>query len=264
MGNGLRAMAKIGDSFWDAALYRRMVQRWETSARLAATTKLSVLREQSNRARVLRAPLDRLIRTADERLALSAAGAARIPQPHNADWAWRPAFWQTPLDVPGMTALASKSKLGDEITLFHDCEHSEMTLRQVRNTGPEELAAFGLRLDVLRFDGSFLSLVLDLPPPAIASLKRSHILQVNSVLELEKPLEIFVRLNVRHGPNTEQIVREIPMQGDSKSVEFDLAYSGINERRIEKAWIDIIFEGPEMNQVILRDLTMNRRPRAKL
>lgn len=257
-------MGRIGDNFWDGALYRRMVQRWEMSARQASTTKLSALHEQRTRARALRAPLDQLIRIADERLAVATAGAASVPQPHNADWAWRPTFWQTPLDVPGMTCLESKSRLDDEITLFHDCNHSELTLRQVRNMRPEELAAFGLRLDVFQFDGSFLSLVLDLPESATAGLKRSHILQVNSVLELEKPLEIFVRLNIRHGPNTEQIVREIPAQGDTKSVEFDLAYSGINERRIEKAWIDVIFEGPEMNQVILRDLTINRRPRAEL
>lgn len=257
-------MSKIGDSFWDAALYRRMVQRWDTFARQAATTELGVLREQSNRAKALRAHLDRLIRTADKRLALSAAGMATVPQPHNADWSWRPDFWQTPLEVPGMTCVASKSKVGDEVTLFHDCEHSEMTLRQVRNSGPEEMAAYGLSLDVYRFDGSFLSLVLDLPDAAIAGLKRSHVLQINSSLEFEKPLEIFIRLNIRHGPNTEQIVRELPAQGDNKGVEFDLAYSGINERRIEKAWIDVIFEGPEMNKVLLRDLTMNRRPRAKL
>ena len=47
-------------------------------------------------------------------------------------------------------------------------------------------------------------------------------------------------------------------------VEFDLAYSKLNEKRVEKAWIDLIFEGPEMNQITLRDLTFSRRPRAAL
>ena len=44
-------------------------------------------------------------------------------------------------------------------------------------------------------------------------------------------------------------------------VEFDLAYSQLNEKRIERAWIDLIFENPQMSQVILRDLTFGRRPR---
>ena len=47
-------------------------------------------------------------------------------------------------------------------------------------------------------------------------------------------------------------------------VEFDLAYSNMNERRVEAAWIDLIFEGPEMNQIVLRDLTFSRRPRAQI
>ncbi len=47
-------------------------------------------------------------------------------------------------------------------------------------------------------------------------------------------------------------------------MEFDLAYSKMNEKRVERLWVDLIFEGPEMNQVILRDVTFSRRPRAEL
>ena len=36
------------------------------------------------------------------------------------------------------------------------------------------------------------------------------------------------------------------------------------EKRVEKLWIDLIFERPEMNEVILRDVTLSRRPRAEL
>ena len=44
----------------------------------------------------------------------------------------------------------------------------------------------------------------------------------------------------------------------------NLAYSNLNEKRVEKAWVDLIFEQPSMNQVILRDVTFSRRPRADL
>ena len=84
------------------------------------------------------------------------------------------------------------------------------------------------------------------------------------MVETERPIEIFARLNVRHGPNTEQIVRELPLGADEIMVEFDLAYSKLNEKRVDSAWVDLIFEGPEMNQVILRDVTFSRRPRAEL
>ena len=52
-------------------------------------------------------------------------------------------------------ARASKTNLGEEVTVFHDCKISELTLRQVRNTREADLAPFGLRMDVFRFDGSF-------------------------------------------------------------------------------------------------------------
>ena len=72
------------------------------------------------------------------------------------------------------------------------------------------------------------------------------------------------RLNIQNGPNTEQMVREFPSGQRDVSAEFDLAYSKINEKRVEKAWIDLIFENPQMNQITLRDLTFSRRPRAQL
>ena len=47
------------------------------------------------------------------------------------------------------------------------------------------------------------------------------------------------------------------------AVEFDLSVTRINEARVDRAWVDLIFEGPEMNQIVLRDVTLSRRPRAE-
>ena len=257
-------MGKASDTFWDTAIYRRALTRWAIAAREASQTKLNVLRRQSLRAKQLRGHLNRLIQVADERLALPVVGSNSFPKPHNADWSWRPEAWRGPLAVPGVSSVATKSMLGDELTLFHDCTSSELTLRQLRNQRESDLAPYGLRLDVFNFDGSFLSLVLDLPKEAVTGLKTTHIVRVSALVEMEKPLEIFARLNIRHGPNTEQIVRELPLGQQDASAEFDLAYADLNEKRIEKAWVDLIFENPQMNQITLRDLTFCRHPRAQL
>ena len=134
----------------------------------------------------------------------------------------------------------------------------------IRNTREEDIAPYGLRMDVFRFDGSFLSLVVDLPGEAADGLRRTHLMRMSCIVEMEKPLEIFARLNIKHGPNVEQVVRELPLHEKEVMVEFDLAYTKLNEKRVEKLWLDLIFEGPEMNQVTLRDLTFSRRPRAEL
>ncbi|WP_425040384.1 DUF6478 family protein [Primorskyibacter sp. S187A] len=243
---------------------RLSLRRWARAARHARSMDLASLREQRSWARRFRHHLDQFIHIADDRLHIPLEGSSAMQAPHNADWTWRPELWRGRLDRPGRAAVPSKTMLGSEITLFHDCEISELTLRQMRNTREADLAPYGLRMDVFRFDGSYLSLVVDLPASAVQGLQKRHLVRVATVVETEKPLEIFARLNVKNGPNTEQIVRELPVTSGEVAVEFDLAYTKLNEKRVEKLWLDLIFEGPEMNQVHLRDLTMSRRPRADL
>ncbi|SRR6056297_168856 len=241
----------------------RGIRRWAKAARRAPEMELDELRTIRSLARKYLYSMNEVLAVADSRLALPTIGSNAFPKPHGTDWAWRPSLWRRPLPVPGMSSVESKSKLGSELTLFHDCAHTELTLRQLRNHREADLASYGLRMDVFAFDGSFLSLVLDLPHEAVDGLTRNHLLRMGTIVEMEKPLEIFARLNIKHGPNTEQIVRELPLHEDEIMVEFDLAYSNLNEKRIERAWVDIIFENPQMSQVILRDLTFSRRPRAE-
>ncbi|QYX56615.1 hypothetical protein K1T73_16490 [Roseovarius sp. SCSIO 43702] len=241
----------------------RGIRRWAKAARRAPEMDLDELRETRALARKYLYSMNEVLAVADSRLALPLMGSNAFPKPHGTDWAWRPDLWRRPLPVPGRSAVESKSKLGAELTLFHDCARSELSLRQLRNHREADLAPYGLRMDVFAFDGSFLSLVLDLPHEAVDGLTKGHLLRMSTIVEMEKPLEIFARLNIKHGPNTEQIVRELPLHEDEIMVEFDLAYSNLNEKRIERAWVDIIFENPQMSQVVLRDLTFSRRPRAE-
>jgi len=237
---------------------------WRRAARNADGADLATLRRYRQRARELSRYLNEVIYRAEERLALPVVGSEAFPKPFGTDWSWRPELWRGPLAVPGISSAGTKSTLGNEVTLFHDCDHSELTLRQLRNLGEADLAPYGLRMDVFNFDGSFLSLVIDLPKAAVRDLTREHVIRIDTIVEVEMPLEIFARLNIKHGPNTEQFVRELPLNEEKVMVEFDLAYSTLNEKRIERAWLDIIFEGPDMNQVILRDLTFSRRLRAAI
>ncbi|CUH79983.1 hypothetical protein TRM7557_02684 [Tritonibacter multivorans] len=249
-------------SFLDRLVHTTALRRWRRDTALADRTPLHRLRSQRNQARKLRQHLSELIHRADGKLAMPHIGSDRFSRPHGTDWSWRPEPWRGPLPVAGVAAVPSKARLGHEVQLFHDCRISELTLRQLRNTREEDLAPFGLRMDVFQFDGSFLSLVLDLPSAALEGLGRQHVIRVDAIVERERPLEIFARLNLQHGPNTVQIVQELPQSQTSVSAEFDLAHSDMNEKRLEKAWVDLIFEAPDMNQVIIRDITFARYLRA--
>lgn len=231
---------------------------------MAARADLGLLRRLRRRARQLQERVGAVVRLADARLALPRVGGDAIRRPPLSDWAFRPEAWCLPILPFGVAGIESRTRLGDALTIFHDCAISEITFRQLRNTGAEDLAPFAVRLDVFRFDGSFLSLVIDAPPEAVAGLTRDYLLRLDLVAETEAPLELFARLNVKHGPNTEQVVREIPASEGTRYVEFDLAYTQINEKRLERMWLDLIFEGPRMNQITIRDVTVSRRPRAAI
>lgn len=248
----------------DRLIFRRALARWSANAGEAATLSPDRLRSLRGLARQTRREVDRVIFEAEYRLSLPLIGAGSFRRLPGTDWAWRPDLWKGPIPTPGMTAVEGKSLICEGTTLFHDCRRSELTVRQLRNTREADVAPFGFRMDVFRFDGSFLSLVLDLPEAAAQGLRLRHLIRLDAIVEVEKPLEVFARLNIRHGPNVEQVVRELPLTDGETFVEFDLAYTRVNEKRIEKLWIDLIFEGPEMNQVTLRDLTISRRPRAEL
>jgi len=249
--------------FTNNLFYRRLLRRWHRAQMRAKTEDLYALRQTRVRARELRRQVDKVLHVADSRLTLPLIGSNAIQKPLHSDWAYRPELWRGPLSSPGVAAAETRTEIGDEVRLFHDCKISELTHRQVRNTLEEDLAPFGLRIDVFKFDGSFLSLVIELPASALQGLQRRHLVRMTTIVDMEQPLEIFARFNFKHGPNSEQLVRELDVVDGRAVVEFDLAYTNFNEKRLERAWVDLIFERPQMNQIVLRDITFSRRPRAE-
>ncbi len=256
-------MARRVDNFIDRLMQKRLLGRWGQIADAAPDMDLETLRGFRARARAMRRQLDRVIHQAEHRLSLPVIGSNAMRKPLGTEWSWRPDLWRGQIAVPGAASVPGKAQICNGATIFHDCRRSELTVRQIRNTREADIAPFGFRMDVFQFDGSFLSLVLDLPESGAQGLKLKHLIRLDVIVEMEKPLEIFARLNVKHGPNVEQIVRELPLNEEEVMVEFDLAYTKINEKRVERMWVDLIFEGPEMNQIILRDVTLSRRPRAE-
>ena len=257
-------MAGSLDGILDRLVLRRALRRWRRAAGAAEGLDLAALSDLRGLARQHRRQIDRILHVAEGRLALPVIGPNPIRRLPGTEWAWRPDLWRGPVPQRGFAAIENRTQLCDGATLFHDCGNSEITTRQIRNTREQDLAPFGLRMDVFHFEGSFLSIVLDLPPDAVQGLRTRHLIRLEAIVEMEKPLEIFARLNIKHGPNVEQVVRELPLNEPEVMVEFDLFYTRLNEKRVEKAWIDLIFEGPELNQIVLRDVTLSRRPRAEL
>lgn len=254
-------MSLFGASIFDRLAARRSLRHWRRLADGAATADLMDLRRARGPAAQIRREVDRLLHCADTRLA---DVQATLPRPELADWVWRPEGWRQRINPAGQASVRSGAAVGGDVLVYHDCGASEITLRQVRNRQEDDAAPWAIQCDAFGFDGTYLSLVIALPVAAVEGLGPGHVVRLDTVIKAERPVEIFARLNLRHGPNTEQIVRELPPGERRIGTEFDLAHSGINQRRVERAWIDLIFGRPEMNQLLLRDVVLSRCPRAEL
>lgn len=247
---------------FDTILHRATMRRWARAVAFAETADLAGLRRQRSRARALHLGLDAFLHVAEGRFAMPHIGSAAFARPGGTDWAWRPDLWRWPEGQRGMTQVRDRTGFACGVTVFHDCPLNELTLRQMRNSRADDLAPFGLRLDVLRFEGRFLSLALDLPKAAAAGLTRRHILRVATTIEMETPVDVNLRLNIRHGPDTAQLTKAICVQDGV--VEFDLDTCDLNEKRVEHLWLDLIAGSPDMNQITIRDITLCRYPRAEM
>lgn len=242
----------------------RVVSRWAEAAARADSLNLRALRQERDIARAVRPHLDAVLRTADTRLSLPVQGGGSLPGPAGSDWVWRPDVFSGLIGRTGLAPVPAGSKFGTDVTVFHDCKQAEIAARHVPNLSDRDLAPYALTLDVLEFDGGFLSVVIDLPKDVAKGLAKDHILQLDCGMDIETGIDLFARLNFRQGPNTEQMPQELHPLNGSATAEFDLAYSNLNEKRVEQVWLDLIFENPRMNRIVLRDIVLSRRGRAAL
>ena len=252
----------------DRILRQRAEAQWARLSDSCAglgTGRLGYLRDE---AAALRRNLDSFLLQSDHRLATSRAGLNDIALPGGTDWRWRPEFLSAPVRPSGLAAPENASRMGDSVAIWHDCPHRALILRQVPNARATDLAAYGLRVEMMGFGGSFLSMSIDLPPAALEGLTRDHIIRLEAAIEVERAQQVYFRLNVGNGPNTEELLRHldgvVPGQVRQSVTEFDLALTQMNEKRLDKIWLDVILEKPLMNAVTIREMILSRHPRAQV
>lgn len=186
-----------------------------------------------------------------------APGTAPIPRPLHCDWAWRPPAWAVPVRSEVIEAPQPGLRFCADLAVFHDCPQRGFALRQVPPAAPGQTQA--IEITVRGFAGSFLSLAIDLPAGALAGLGPGHVVTLDLAFAAEVPLGAQARLNLRQGPEHHRLPRPVAA---GRGVEFDLGGGRIDGRRIEAAWLDLIFVTPAENRIVISDLTLARRPRA--
>lgn len=219
------------------------------------------------RAQILHRQVARFLQASDPWM-LRGTGVPDDHLPAGTDWRWRPRLVQGAVHPAAIAAPPSGQPLGADAALWHDCPQRAVILRQVPRPRPGQAACYGLQIEVLGFAGSFLSLALDLPGDGLEPLGADRIVQLDAVMDAERPITIYARLNLVQGPNTETLLRQLgdPVAGDCahRRVEFDLAYGDLSNRPVQRAWLDLILERPAMNAVTITDLVVSHRLRAQV
>lgn len=253
--------------WFDRIARERASRRWAELAEAKQALGQARRRILRDEAVALRRKLDRFLIRTDRQAELSREALDAINLPIGTDWRWRPGFMSSLIRPGGIVAPENGERLGLEAAVWHDCREKALILEQILNLRSTDLAPFGLRMEIFGFSGGFLSVSVHLPEAALDGLSRNHILRVETGLSVERPMNVYARLNVSNGPNTDQITHHIPglsVDGRSHTItEFDLAYTEINEKRLEKIWIDLIFEAPFMNALEVRELFVSRHMRAE-
>ncbi|MEM7753712.1 MAG: DUF6478 family protein, partial [Pseudomonadota bacterium] len=97
------------------------LRRWDRAARTVDGLDPGDLKRLRQKARALGRRVDKVLHVAEERLALPIPGEAGVRRPMHSDWAWRPELWRGPVKPAGLAMVESKSPVGREAKIFHDC-----------------------------------------------------------------------------------------------------------------------------------------------
>ena len=238
---------------------RRAMRRWSRALDGVDQLDPAQAKRLQKEADKLSKRLNRVLNAVEGRMA-TAKEMSSNQLPLHADWSWCPSFWNGPLTPSGLTHVESGARLSTDTALFHDCSLNDITLRQTRDPVQQ---AFAARIETLDFSGSYISMAIDLPKDATTGLTAFHIISCSAFIKMERAIEVYARLNLGFGPNVESlIVKHDP--NNPEDFEFDLSSASIDENRLDRAWIDLIFDRPAYNQIIIQNVTLHRRLRAEV
>lgn len=154
--------------------------------------------------------------------------------------------------------ILTGTSLGPHVTLHHAGDGAKFSVRQ-----PDEYSG-GLVFEFSEFTGDYFSLAFELPIEGVMALGRQDLLRLNLRTHASEPLKAYARLNLCHGPNTEQIVWMIDVGEGESFAEFDIFYTEFEQNRAASAWIDLIINDPAHKSIALEEVVILRRVRACL
>lgn len=182
-------------------------------------------------------------------------------RPIGTDWVWRPAVFGTNLPDSVCIPAFSPATLGRDLSLFHDCPLVQISLRQEYTAQPDR---FAIRLETFAFQGSYMSMVLEVPPAICADLHVDHLIRLSVCLDTKQPVTLSARLNAVHGSDVAQLQETLVAEGACRVAEFDLLDIPLARHGVDRFWIDIFIDCPAPSSLLLQEISVMRCQRADI
>ena len=145
--------------------------------------------------------------------------------PPKTQWGFTPCL-QNGVTQDGISGnILTGTTLGPHVTLHHGGGGSQFSIQQTDDYGT------GLTFDFEGFTSDFFSLAFELPLEGVLALGRQDLLRFVLNTHANVPFQAYVRLNLCHGPNTEQVVRMIDIGEGESFAEFDIFYTEFEQKR---------------------------------
>jgi hypothetical protein len=178
--------------------------------------------------------------------------------PPKTQWGFTPSL-QSGITQEGISGnILTGTALGPHVTLHHGGDGAQFSIQQTDDYGA------GLIFDFGNFPSDFFSLAFEIPLEGVLGLGRQDLLRFILRTQANEPFEGYARLNLCHGPNTEQVVRMINIGVGESFAEFDIFYTDYEQKRATSAWIDLIINDPAHKRITLEEAIILRRARASL
>jgi hypothetical protein len=246
-----RAISTASFKFW-----RRRLQR-------AAREKTAKLRQQRREALTLQTQLADVLERINDELHHRLGDSKTYWHGSTMLWSWRPELWTMRCPSRSGPVMQSGARLTSNTKVFFDGGDRAVIFKQLRNDISQGFAPYGVALELFQFDGSFLSLAIDLPDSLCGTFAKDKLIDLSGAIFAERATGFTVRLNIKHGPNTEQLIQAHDINWSNIGVEFDIEHLKINVNRVEKIWFDLVFETPNFNRISHTDLVFSKRPRGE-
>ncbi|MGD1923520.1 MAG: DUF6478 family protein [Paracoccaceae bacterium] len=149
-----------------------------------------------------------------------------------------------------ISACDSGAELSSGLKLFHDADWHRPGVGKTANS---------VRIDSAAFDGSYVSLAIDLPADQAARIRVGTELVVTFSAHSDRALPVFLRAHFRNDEGSEVLHDLIVIEAGARSVRFNLDGLRIPIDKPTTAWVDLILSDPTGTEVSIDGIRLDVR-----